>query len=78
MLAAQTLGKRGSGDALAALRRVVDEGFDPFLAAQAVRSATQIAGAQALAEWLTVLTHSRSFLVRREACSALQNRAASQ
>lgn len=71
MLAAETLGKRGGSDALLALRRVVDEGFDPFLAARALRSAVQIAGARELGDWLTELTHCRSFMVREEAQSAL-------
>lgn len=71
MLAAQTLGRRGGRGALPALRRVVDEGFDPFLAAQALRSAVQIAGVQELADWLTELTRSNSFMLREEAHSAL-------
>lgn len=73
MLAAQTLGKRGSPSAVPALRRVVDEGFDPFLATQALRSAVQIAGTRQLIDWLTELTHCDSFMVREEAHSALRN-----
>lgn len=74
MLAAQTLGKRGSAGAVPALRSVVDEGFDPFLAAQALSSAVQIAGVDELAGWLTDLTQCDSFMVREAADRALRNR----
>jgi len=73
MLAAKTLGSRGSADAVPALRRVVDEGFDPFLATEALRSAVQIAGARELAGWLTELTSCNSFMVRETAERALRD-----
>jgi HEAT repeat protein len=71
MLAAKTLGKRRATGALPTLREIVQEGFDPFLAAQALRSAIEIAGVHELADWLAELTHSRSFMVREVASSAL-------
>jgi len=71
MLAAGTLGRRRSAKALPALRRVVDERSDPFLAVAALRSAIAIAGASELREWLTQLASCDSFMVRDVAARAL-------
>jgi len=72
MLAAKTLGTRRAVSALPALRGVVDERFDPFLAAQALRSAIEIAGAKELAGWLAQLAASDSFMLREVASKALR------
>lgn len=71
MLAAKTLGARKMAGALAALQQIVEEAFDPFLSAQAVRAAVQIAGVEALADWLRQLTRSDSFLISKAAHQAL-------
>jgi hypothetical protein len=64
VLAAQTLGVRGARSALPALRKVVDENRDPFLAVAALRSAIAIAGRDELRGWLQGLARSDSFMVR--------------
>ena len=71
VLAAQTLGMRGVHSALQALRSVVDEHRDPYLAVAALRSAISIAGRDELRDWLEQLAHSDSFMVREEARRAL-------
>jgi len=71
VLAAQTPGARRVAAALAALRRVVDEDRDPYLAVAALRSAIAIAGREELRDWLEQLTHSESFMVREAAQRAL-------
>jgi HEAT repeat protein len=71
MLAAGTLGRRRTVEALPALRRVVDERSDPFLAVAALRSAIAIAGPAELREWLTELASCDSFMVRDVAGRAL-------
>ena len=73
-LAARLLGIRGARCALPALRALVDESRDPFLAAMALRSAIAIAGADELEEWLRTLEHRRSFLLREIALDALRER----
>jgi HEAT repeat protein len=73
MLAAKTLGVRRASGALPALRQVVAEAFDPYLCAEAVRSAVQIAGVEALADWLgTLAESSESFMVKEAAHGALR------
>ena len=71
MLAAKTLGTRKASGALTALREVVEEAFDPFLSAEAVRAAVQIAGTADLSDWLRRLARSDSFMVSDVAHSAL-------
>jgi HEAT repeats len=71
VLAAQSLGARRVRAALPALRRVVDEDRDPYLAVAALRSAIAIAGADELRDWLEQLTHRESFMVREVAQRAL-------
>lgn len=71
VLAAQTLGARRVYAALPALRRVVDEDRDPYLAVAALRSAIAIAGRDELRDWLEQLTRSQSFMVRDAAQRAL-------
>jgi hypothetical protein len=71
VLAAQTLGTRGVESAVPALRRVVDEDRDPYLALAALRSAIAIAGREELRGWLEQLARRASFMVREEAQRAL-------
>lgn len=71
MLAAKALGARRATGALSALQQVVEEAFDPYLSAQAIRSAVQIAGPEQIADWLTALAASNSFMVREAAHRAL-------
>lgn len=71
VLAAQTLGVRRVRAALPALRRIVDESRDPFLAVAALRSAVAIAGRDELRDWLERLTDSESFMLRAEARQTL-------
>lgn len=71
VMAAQTLGVRGVRSALPALRRVVDEDRDPYLAVAALRSAIAIAGRDELRGWLEQLAQSESFMLREEAQRAL-------
>lgn len=71
VLAAQILGVRRVRSALPALRQVVGEAEDPFLAAAALRSAITIAGSNELRGWLEELTQSHWFLVRELAQRAL-------
>ena len=71
VMAAQTLGARRIRSALPALRRVVEEHRDPYLAVTALRSAIQIAGSEELGDWLLYLAHSDSFMVRELAQHAL-------
>jgi hypothetical protein len=70
-LAAQTLGARRVRSALPALRRVVEDGKDPFLAVAALRSAIAIAGPDELRDWLHDLLQRDSFMVRLVAERAL-------
>ena len=72
VLAAQTLGTRRVRSALPALRRVVDEDRDPYLAVAALRSAIAIAGPEALRDWLEQLARRDSFMVREVAHQALR------
>jgi hypothetical protein len=71
VLAAQTLGARQVRSALPALRKVVDEDRDPYLAVAALRSAIAIAGREELHDWLEQLARSESFMVREAAHQAL-------
>jgi HEAT repeats len=71
VLAAQTLGARRARGALPALRKVVDQDRDPYLAVAALHSAIAIAGRDELRDWLEHLTHSQSFMVREVAHRAL-------
>jgi len=71
VLAAQTLGLRRVRSALPILRRVVDEGRDPYLAVAALRSAIEIAGRVELRDWLEQLKECESFMVREAAHTAL-------
>ena len=71
VLAAKTLGVRRVRAALAALRRVVDDGTDPFLAVEALRSAVTIAGRDELRGWLEELAESDSVIVSAVARHAL-------
>lgn len=71
VLAAQILGVRRVRSALPALRQVVGEAEDPFLAAAALRSAITIAGSNELRGWLEELTQSHWFMVRELAQRAL-------
>jgi hypothetical protein len=71
VLAAQTLGARGVGSALPALRRAVEEDRDPYLAVAALRSVIAIAGREDLRDWLEHLAQSESFMVREVAQRAL-------
>lgn len=71
VVAAQTLGVRRVASALPALRRVVDEHRDPFLAVAALRSGIAIAGREELRGWLEQLAQCESFMVREEAQRAL-------
>jgi hypothetical protein len=71
IVAAKTLGNGHVVAALPALRRVVDQRSDPFLAAHALRRAIQIAGAEQLRGWLSELAHCESFLLRDAASCAL-------
>ena len=71
LLAAKTLGVRRASAALPALRRVVDDGADPFLAVEALRSAIAIAGCDDLRGWLQQLPESDSFMVSAVARQAL-------
>jgi hypothetical protein len=72
ILAAQTLGHRGSEVALPALCTAAEAPSDPFLAVSALRSAVQIAGADRLREWLERMAQSDSFLVQKAAVDALR------
>lgn len=72
VVAAQTLGVRRVRAALPALRKVVDEDRDPYLAVAALRGAIAIAGSEELRDWLENLTHRESFMVREVAQRALQ------
>ena len=72
MLAAQTLGDRGSEMALPALCRTAEDAPDPFLAVSALESAVQIAGAERLQDWLERLAHSDSFLIQARAVGFLR------
>jgi hypothetical protein len=74
MLAAKTLGARKALCALPALRGVVDARIDPFLAAQALRSAIEIAGVEKLGDWLRKLARSNSLMLRELATTALRAR----
>jgi HEAT repeats len=71
VMAAQSLGVRQVRSAVPALRRVVEEDRDPFLAVAALRSAIVIAGRDELRDWLEQLAQSDSFMVREEAQRAL-------
>jgi hypothetical protein len=71
VLAAQTLGVRRVRSALPALREVVDEGQDPYVAVAALRSAIAIAGRDELGDWLEQLLDTDSFMVRAVARQAL-------
>lgn len=70
-LAAQLLAARRARSALPALREVVDEGRDPFLAVEALRSAIEIAGSNELRAWLEQLAQCDSFMVADVAQRAL-------
>ena len=63
ILAAQTLAANRVHAAVPALQRVVDEDRDPFLSAQALRSAIAIAGRDEFCDWLERHAHSESFMV---------------
>lgn len=76
MLAAKALGARRATGALPALQGVVGEAFDPYLSAQAVRAAVQIAGVGELTAWLRGLTSGGSFMVREAAWRALRGEGA--
>ncbi len=71
IVAANTLGLRKVRLAIPALRRTVDDGRDPFLAAAALRSAIAIAGRDELRGWLEQLAECDSFMVRELAQAAL-------
>jgi HEAT repeats len=71
VMAAQTLGTRGVQSALPALRRVVEEDRDPYLAVAALRSAIAIAGRDELRGWLEQVAQSESFMLREEAQRSL-------
>jgi HEAT repeat protein len=71
MVAARVLGDRRVRAALPALRHAVDDGQDPFLARQALRSASAIGGVEDLRHWLEGLARSDSFMIRAVACQAL-------
>lgn len=71
VLAAKTLGTRGLRSALPALRKVVEEVRDPFLAVAALQAAVAIAGRDELREWLEQLVHCESFMVQAVAQRAL-------
>ena len=68
----QTLGTRRVRSALPALRKVVEEGRDPFLAVAALRAAVAIAGRDELRGWLEQLARCDSFMVRAVAQAALR------
>lgn len=71
VMAARTLGWRRVRSALPALRRVVDQDRDPYLAVAALRSAVEIAGPDELREWLEQLAQCDSFMLREAARRAL-------
>jgi hypothetical protein len=71
ILAAGALGVRRARSAMPALRRVVDNGTDPFLAAAALESAIAIADPGELDDWLQSLADADAFMVRRIARAAL-------
>jgi HEAT repeats len=71
LLAAKTLGSRRVRSALPALRAVVEEDRDPFLAVAALQAAVAIAGRDELREWLAQLAHCESFMLRAVAEQAL-------
>lgn len=73
-LAAQTLGRRRICSALPALRKTVQEGHDPYVAAAALRSAVQIAGSDELRPWLEQLAGCDSFMIRAVAQRSLVQR----
>jgi hypothetical protein len=75
VLAAQILGRRKVRAAVPALRRVVDQGRNPYLSAAALRAAVTIAGPSELREWLEGLATCDSFMVRSVARRALGRRA---
>jgi hypothetical protein len=74
IVAAGVLGARRARAAMPALRRVVDDGTDPFLAAAALQSAIAIADPGELDDWLQALADGDAFMVRRIARAALVHR----
>jgi hypothetical protein len=76
IVAAGILGVRRARSAMPALRRVVDDDRDPFLAVAALRSAIAIADPGELDDWLQALAREeRSFMVRGTARETLVRRA---
>ena len=71
VLAAKTLGVRRVRAALPALRRVVDDGTDPFLAWKRFAARSRFAGRDELRGWLEGLAESDSFMVSAVARHAL-------
>jgi hypothetical protein len=71
IVAAGVLGVRRARSAMPALRRVVDDGTDPFLAAAALQSAIAIADPGELDDWLQALADGDAFMVRRIARAAV-------
>ncbi len=69
--AARILGQRRAGAAAPALRAVVADGRDPYLAAEALRSLIAIEGRDQIRELLQELAASDSFMVATVAKRAL-------
>jgi HEAT repeat protein len=74
MIAAQALGRRADQEAAPALRRLVDESANPFLAAQALRSLLAIEGVATLEALLRELSASAAAPVASNARAALERR----
>jgi hypothetical protein len=71
IMAAQTLGTRRSSEAAPRLREVAQDGSDPFLAAEALRSLIAIQGAEFLRPLLTEIAEHGGLLPAKVAAEAL-------
>lgn len=73
MVAARTLGARGTKGAVPALRQAVLDPPDPYVAAKALQSLVQIEGIEAERSMLEDLVGGDSFIVALAARNALAN-----
>lgn len=71
IMAARTLGSRRAAEAAPRLREVAQEGSDPFLAAEALRSLIEIEGAESLRPLLTEIAEHGGLLPATLAARAL-------
>jgi hypothetical protein len=71
LVAAKVLGARRAECAVPALRKIVEDGQDPFLAVAALRSVIAIVGAHRVRAWLGYVARGDSFMVRAVAQDAL-------